>query len=124
MSKFLGFMRRSYKSLLLLLGALAVAGVGYFDTYPTYLKSTVVLSDIECSQTAALVAVYAFSLQNPGVAVPEAAVVETSKATRLAKRVAKYIIEKSPGLESAPPGMLYEGLLQSCIMSGGVAELK
>ena len=89
-------MRRSYKSLLLLLGALAVAGVGYFDTYPTYLAKTVVLSDT---------------------------VVETSKATRLAKRVAKYIIEKSPGLESAPPGMLYEGLLQSCIMSGGKAEL-
>lgn len=118
------FLSRHYKSLLLLLGALAVAGVGYFDTYPTYLAKEVTLSSEECSQVALLVSVHAYKLQNPTEAVPKSVMAEVDKgSTRLAKRVAKYIIEKSDSLENVPPGYLYQGLLQSCVMSNGEAVL-
>jgi len=116
--------KRHYKSLLLLLGALAVAGVGFFDTYPTYLAKHVTLSESECYQVATLVAVYVFKRDNPNEPIPAGVDEELAKVTRLAKRVAKYVIERSNIPEGIPAGQVYLGIAAGCLGAGGEAELK
>ena len=120
----LSALRGKGKLLIVLLLALAVLGVGYFDTYPTYFATKVTLSEAECSQVAALVAAHAFKLQNPDTPIPDKVVAVLDSATRLAKRTAKYIIEKNPDLVSNTPSFLYQGLFQSCVMSEGKAVLQ
>ena len=108
----------------IVLGFLGALGVAVFDTYPTYLKKEVALTPSECSQVATLVAVRAYSLQNPGVPIPEGAQKELDEATRLAKRVAKYIIEKSgDSLERANPMFVYMMLAEGCVNSQGKVTL-
>lgn len=124
MSKVFSFIRSHLAALCVALAGLVVVGVGYFDTYPTYFATNVTLSETECSQVAVLVAAHQFKRTSPDVAVPESAVAEMAKSTRLAKRVAKYIIEKSQIPEGVPAGYLYTGIYQSCLMSEGKAELK
>lgn len=109
--------------------AIAIAclvGVAVFDTYPIYLKKEVQLTQDECSQVATLVAAHAFRLQNPSEPIPEAAQVELDKATRLSKRVAKYIIENSSSsgaLAEMPPMFVWTVLMQSCAAVQGKVTL-
>lgn len=116
--------KQYWKGIVVALAAVAVLGVAVFDTYPTYLAKTGTLSPTECEQVAVLVAAYAYSKQNPGEAVPAKAKEIMDSATRISKRVAKYVIEKSPELADTPPMFAYMQLLQSCQMSEGVYDLK
>lgn len=102
-----------------------LVGVAVFDTYPTYLKKEVQLTQDECSQVATLVAAHAFRLQNPSEPIPAGAQAELDKATRLSKRVAKYLIEKSdPGaFAELPPMFLWTMLMQSCVAIQGRVTL-
>ena len=113
-----------FKISVAVIAVLAVVGVAVFDTYPTYLKKELALTPDECSQVATLVAAYAFSLQNPGEAVPPGAQAELDAATRISKRVAKYIIEKSgDSLAEAPPMFIYMMLMQGCSAAEGRVTL-
>lgn len=105
------------------LALLAVLGVGYFDTYPTYFAKTVTLSETECGQVAVLVAAHEYKKQNPNEALPDSAAAVLKDVTRLSKRVAQYIIDKGI-VDGQPPSYIAQGLYQSCLMAGGVAELK
>lgn len=109
---------------LLAILAVAVLGVGYFDTYPTYFAQRVTLSMTECDQVATLVAAQAYVTQNPGQPIPKAAQDNLDKSTRLAKRVAKYIMDRDPEILTNPPSYIYIGLNQNCQMAGGNANLK
>ena len=122
-SKFLGFLRKYALALVVSIAGLAVVGVGYFDTYPTYLAKEVTLSQEECSQVAVLVAAWQSS-RNGEKAIPPAAQKVLDESTRLAKRVAKYIIEKSEIPEGVPAGMVYQALFMNCVGSEGKATLK
>ena len=124
MTNLLSLVKKYLLSFVSISALLAVLGVGYFDTYPTYLAKNVTLSESECSQVAVLVGAWQYKRTNPEAVTPEAAQKEMDKATRLAKRVAKHIIEKSQIPEGVPAGYLYQNLLQSCLMSDGKAELK
>lgn len=123
MSKFLVALRKYTLALVVSLAGLAVVGVGYFDTYPTYLAKEVTLSQEECSQVAVLVAAWQSS-RNGEKAIPPAAQKVLDESTRLAKRVAKYIIEKSEIPEGVPAGMVYQALFMNCVGSEGKATLK
>ena len=108
----------------LALAGLGLLGVGYFDTYPTYLAKEVTLSDKECSQVAVLVAAWQFERNKEGPSIPAAAQKVLDESTRLAKRVARYIIEKSGIPEGVPAGMVYQALYMNCIAGEGKATLK
>ena len=107
-----------------LVALVAVLGVGAFDTYPTYWKRDVTLSEVECSQVAVLVAAHVFKEQTPDQPLPDKVIAELNKSTRLAKRVAKYIIEKGMYPAGAPAGYIYQGLLGACLQAGGDASLR
>ena len=125
MSKFFSALRKYALALVFSFAGLVVLGVGYFDTYPTYWATHVTLSETECYQVATLVAAHEFKRQNPSEAIPAGVEDVLKEATRLAKRVAKYIIEKNqPDGIQAPPSAIYLGLANSCLMSNGEAELK
>lgn len=100
----------------------AVLGVAVFDTYPTYIKKTGVLSEIQCYEVATLVAVSASEAQ--GMSVPEGAKKALKDVARISKRVANYIVEKNPDLIKMPPSYLYSQVVQACIYSGGEYDLK
>lgn len=123
MLKFLRSLK--FKIAVAVIAVSALVGVAVFDTYPTYLKKELALTPDECSQVATLVAVYAYSLQNPGEGIPDGVKAELDAATRVAKRVAKYVIEKSgpEAFNTAPPAFVYMMLMQGCEASGGHVTL-
>lgn len=123
MRKVLDFIKANVKSFIVAIAAVAVLGVAVFDTYPTYLAKTGTLSPAECEQVAVLVAAHAYSAQNPGEAQPPAAKKILDESTRLAKRVAKYIIEKNPAIKDEAPMFVYMLLQNSCLQTNGQFEL-
>lgn len=117
----LAFVQKFKKVIAAVLAVSVIGGVVYFDTYPTYFKPTGVLSEKECYSVAMLVAVSALKAQ--GQPAPEAAKKELEDVTRIAKRVATYIVNKNPQITEMNPAFLYQQLLQSCLYSGGVYDL-
>ena len=116
---------RKYISPLILVILLSVlGGVVYFDTYPTHWSKNVTLSEIECQQFATLVAAQAFKKQNPGVPQPAEAQKMLDESSRLAKRVAKYVLDSYPEIINESPMFVWLSLSQSCIMNQGQIELK
>ena len=118
----LKFVKKFYKYVIYGALALSVMGVGYFDTYPTYISKIGVLTERECYQVAMLVA--ASVLNAKGEPIPAGAQKELKDVTRLAKRVANYILEKNPQLMEHDPRFLYQQLVGSCLMSEGEYNLK
>lgn len=119
MDKIKEFVKRFKKVIVVSIVGVAVLGVAYFDTYPTYFAQKGTLSPNECEQVAVLVSAYAYKKQNPGVAVPEKVEKILSQATRRAERIAKKIIEMSPSVETYNPSMAYIILAQSCQATEG-----
>lgn len=118
-------MKKYLKYVILGILALAVGGIAYFDTYPTYFAKNVTLSEPECQQLATLIAAHAYSIQMPGEAQPKAAQDILDKASRLSKRVAKYFIEKYPDeIAGMPPMFIWMQMYQSCVYNEGKATLE
>lgn len=120
----ISFLKKYAKHILAGLAVVAVLGVGYFDTYPTYISKSLVLTERECSEVATIVAVQGFKTQDPSQPIPDEVVKAMKDASRKAKRVANYIIEKNPEVLQMPPAFVYQQLTMSCLVSGGKAELK